>query len=85
MDDLTKFALIDEKELVMKIGETIDKSICHDIINLFGTELILPEDTAKKGILEVIPILFISFYQIILLITEALSFSSSLQSTGVKC
>ena len=74
VDDLTKFALFNEKELgskVMEIGETIDKSIHHDIINLFGTESILPKDTAKKGIFGVIPICCISFYQIILLAIEA--------------
>ena len=69
VDDLTKLALSDEKELgnkVMEIGETINKSIHQDIINLYGAESILPEDTAKKGILGVIPMLSflstISFY-----------------------
>ena len=63
MDELTKFALLDEKELgskVVEIGETLDKNNQCDIINLFGTESILPEDSAKKGILGVIP--FILFY-----------------------
>ena len=69
VDDLTKLALIDEKEFwnkVMEIRETIDSSNCQDIINLFGTESISLEDTAKNGILGVIPILLflstVSFY-----------------------
>ena len=60
VDDLAKLALIDEKELGHKgteIRENIDKSIHRDIINIYGTESVLPEDTAEKGILEVISIL----------------------------
>ena len=56
-DDLTKFSLINEKELgskVMEIRETLDKSTQCNVINLFGT------DSIKKGILGVIPILFFS-------------------------
>ena len=45
----------------MEIGDTLDKTIQHDIINLFGTESILPKDTAKKGILGVISFIFILF------------------------
>ena len=61
VDDLTKFVLINEKELgskVMEIGKSLDKTICPDIINLFVTESILPKDTAKKDILGVISFLF---------------------------
>ena len=64
VDDLTKLALIDEKELghkVTEIGENINKSIHWDIINIYGTESVLPEDTAKKGILGLIlSLLFLS-------------------------
>ena len=52
MDDLVKFVLLDEKELgskVAEIVETIEKFIHHDIINCLGTEVVLPEDTAKKA------------------------------------
>ena len=69
VDGLNKLALIDEKELghkVTEIRENIDKSIHPDIINICGAESVLPQDTAKKGILGVIPILLflstISFY-----------------------
>ena len=61
IDDLTKWASIDEKELgqkVAEIGEDIDKAIHHDIINLCGSESVLPRDVAKKGTLGIIFILF---------------------------
>ena len=54
MDDFAKFVLLDEKELGSKVteaGETIEKSIHHDIINYLGIEVVLPKGTAKKGIL----------------------------------
>ena len=69
VDNLTKLALIDEKELghkVTEIRENINRSICQDIINIYGMESVLPEDTAKKGILGVIPIL--SFFSTMALI-----------------
>ena len=47
-------ASIDEKELghkVTEIGETINKSMHQDIINIYGPESVLPKDIAKKDIL----------------------------------
>ena len=58
---MTKLASIDERELgqkVAEIGEGIDKAICLDIIDLCGSESVLPKDVAKKGILGVTFILF---------------------------
>ena len=62
IDNLTKLASVNEKELgqkVAEIGEDIDKAIHLDIIDLFGSESILPENVAQKGILGVTPILFL--------------------------
>ena len=42
-----------------EIGEDLDKVINHDIIDLYGSESIFPEDVAKKGLLGVILILLI--------------------------
>ena len=56
IDELTKLASINERELgqkVAEIGEDIDKAICFNIIDLCGSESVLPEDVAKKGILGV--------------------------------
>ena len=41
------------------IGVDLDKVICHDITDLYGSESILPEEVAKKGILGVILILLL--------------------------
>ena len=63
LDDLTKLPSINERELgqrVAEIGENIDKPICNDIISLCGSESILPEDVAKKGILGDTLILFLT-------------------------
>ena len=60
VDDLTKLASIDEKELGCKVAETggaMNKAIHWDIINIYGSEPVLPEDVAKKGILGVTLIL----------------------------
>ena len=43
---------------VAEIGGDINKAICCDIINLYGSESVLPEDVAEKGILGVTFILF---------------------------
>ena len=53
MDDLTKLASIDEKELGQKVAETqeaISKVIFWDIINTYGSEPVLPNDFAKKSL-----------------------------------
>ena len=60
-DDLIKLESINKKELAQKVAEIvedIDKAICCDIINLCGSESILPEDVAKKCILGLASILF---------------------------
>ena len=47
--DLTKLASVDEKELGQKaaeIEEDIYKAICHDMIDLCGSESILPKNVA---------------------------------------
>ena len=61
VDDRAKFVLLHEKELgskVVEIGQNIEKSICHDIVNYLDTEVVLPENTAEKGILGVVTTLF---------------------------
>ena len=53
IDDLTKLASIDEKELGCKVtdsGDAINKAIHRDI-NIYGSEQVLPKDVSKKGIL----------------------------------
>ena len=80
MDNLTKLALIDEKELGHKfaeIGDNMDKSICWDIINLYGAESGSPKDTAKKGILG--EFLFFCSFLTKKIITEAFPFSPYLK------
>ena len=72
IDDLTKLASIDEKELGQKVaetGESISKAIHWDIINIYCSEPVLPEDIAKKGILGVTPILlFCSTMKLVILV-----------------
>ena len=54
IDDLTRLAYVDEKELRQKVAETggdKDKVIHHDIIDLCSPESILTKDVAKKGII----------------------------------
>ena len=61
IDDLTKLAFVNEKELgqkVAEIDEDINKAIHHDIIDLCDSESVLPEDVANKDILGVKLILF---------------------------
>ena len=85
VDDLTKLASIDEKELgykVTEIRQTINKSIWQDIINIYGTESVLTKDTAKKGILGVIPILL--FLSTMKLVNEVSSLSSLSKNVNSK-
>ena len=59
--DLAKPAALDEKDLGQRVtaaGENFEKAICQEIIDLSGSESILPEDVAKNGIIGVILILF---------------------------
>ena len=70
IDDLTKLESVDEKELrqkVAEIGGDIDKAICHEINDLYGSESILSKDVAKKDILGVTFILFQLFILILYL------------------
>ena len=51
VDDLSKFVLLNEKELGSKVaesGENIEKSIHCDILSHLGNETILPGDTTTK-------------------------------------
>ena len=62
IEDLAKLASTDEKSLgqrITKVEENLDKAIHCEIIDLFGSVSILPEDVAKNGIIGVIPILFL--------------------------
>ena len=79
IDDLTKLVSIDEKELGCKVaetGEAINKAIHWDIINIYGSEPVLPKDVAKKGIIGV---------TLILLYSEASHFSLCLLSYVRTC
>ena len=70
INDLTRLASIDEKELgqkVAEIGGDIDKMIHCDIIDLCGSESILPKDVAMNSILGVTFILFYLFISILYL------------------
>ena len=57
IDNLTELAGVNKRELG-EIGQDIYKAICHNIIDLCGSELILAEDVVKKGILGATFILF---------------------------
>ena len=60
--DLAKLAPVDDKDLrqrVTEVRENLDKVICCEIIDLFGSESTLPEDVAKNGIIGIILILFL--------------------------
>ena len=60
--DLSKLASLDQKELRQRVsvaGDNFDKAIGQEIIDLFRSESILPEDVAKNGIIGVILSLFL--------------------------
>ena len=51
-EDLARLASLDENDLgqrVIEVGGDRDKAICCKIIDLYGSESILPEDVAKMA------------------------------------